>query len=381
MTGRYDSDLDGPDGRLDLPDVQAMFDDFATSHSELRLYAAICRGVASDPEAAALLLAASGGQRRPVLWLAAVHDLVLRDPTVAAATWYSGAAGRSHVPERDPWPDVRRTVLDHRGELTEVMATHSTQTNEVNRAVYLAAALAAACDDLAGTAVALVEMGASAGLLLLLDRYRIERRSSHGYSLVGDPESPVVCIGDDRSDPVTPATPLPIIASRVGLDLHPVAIDDVAGLRWLEACLWPDVPGRVGRFRSAVDLAREHPPTLVRGDMVDDLAAVVALAQQGAGPGSHVVVFSSWALTYVARGRRPLVATALDRVAAQGVPVSWVTAEPVGCMPGVTLPPKLAALDHTTVLAVRRWRDGRQTAPLVLGTCHPHGAWIDLTVG
>ncbi|MDN5768187.1 MAG: DUF2332 domain-containing protein [Humibacillus sp.] len=381
MNGRFGSDHDGPDEGLELSDVQTMFAEFATNLPELPLYAAICRGVAADPEAAAPLLAASAGQRRPVLWLAALHDLVLRDPAVAAARWYAGAAARDPAPPGDPWPDVRCTVLEHRDTLTETIATHSTQTNEVNRAVYLAAAFGAACADVAEQTVALVEMGASAGLLLLLDHYRIERRSSHGNSLVGAPHSPVVCVGEDRSDTVSPAAPLPIVASRVGLDLHPVAIDDVVGLRWLEACLWPDVPGRLERFRSAVELAREHPPTLVRGDMVDDLAAVVALAQQNARPSSQVVVFSSWALTYVARERRQRVAEVLDRAAARGVPVSWVTAEPMGCMPGVTLPPSLTAHDATTVLAVRRWRDGSETEPRVLGTCHPHGEWIDLTVG
>lgn len=375
MTGRHDREP-----AADVAGVQTMFAEFATSHSELSLYAAICQGVARDAEAASLLLAATPGQQRPVLWLAALHDLVLRRPDVAAARWYPSVVGRNHVPQGDPWPAVRQTVLDHRNELSSAIATRSTQTNEVNRSVYLSAMLARACADLPDLPVALVEMGSSAGLLLCLDRYRIELRSANGTTVAGDPRSPVVCSGEDRSHPASSLAPLPLIASRAGLDLHPVATDDVPGLRWLEACLWPDVPGRVERFRAAVDVARAHPPTVVRGDMVDDLAAVVAAAQQGADPGSHVVVFSSWALTYVARERRPLVATVLDRVAAQSVPVSWVTAEPLGCMPGITLPPRLAALDDTTVLALRRWRDGAPTAPLVLGTCHPHGAWVDPSV-
>ncbi|OFE17410.1 hypothetical protein BA895_16335 [Humibacillus sp. DSM 29435] len=358
-----------------------MFDEFASSHNHLTLYSAICREVAGDADTASLLLAASPGQRRPVLWLAALHDLVLRRPDVAAARWYPSVVGQGRVPNGDPWPDVRQTVLEHREELTAAIATHSTQTNEVNRVVYLAAALSAACADVVGVGVALVEMGASAGLLLLLDHYRIERWSAHRTTHVGDPDAPVVCVGQDRSDPPSMATPLPRIVTRAGVDLHPVAVDDEAGLRWLEACLWPDVPGRVERFRAAIEMARECPPTLVRGDMVDDLAAVVALAQQGAGPGSHVVVFSSWALTYVAKERRARVAEVLDHVAAQGVPVSWVTAEPWGCMPGIPLPPLPlpAAGDDSTVLAVRRWREGVETEPLVLGTCHPHGLWIDLT--
>ncbi|MEO6789792.1 MAG: DUF2332 domain-containing protein [Ornithinibacter sp.] len=384
MSGRYDGLLERPGGPPDLTRVRVMFDEFATSHSELPLYAAICRGVAADAETASLLLAAAPGQRRPVLWLAALHDLVLRRPDLAAARWYPSVVEQHRVPSGDPWPDVHQTVLEHRDELTAAIATHSTQTNEVNRSVYLAAAFVRACADVPDVPVALVEMGSSAGLLLCLDRYRIELHTSSARAVAGDAGSPVVCAGEDRSYPPLPESSLPRVANRVGVDLHPVAVDDVAGLRWLEACLWPDVPGRVERFRAAIEMAREYPPTLVRGDMVDDLAAVVALAQLGTDPGSHVVVFSSWALTYVARERRPRVAEALDHVAAQGVPVSWVTAEPRGCMPGIPLPPlpllpPRAAGEDSTVLAVRRWREGVETEPRVLGTCHPHGEWVDLT--
>lgn len=359
-----------------------MFGEFATSHSELTLYAAICQGLAHDAETAVILLAASPGQRRPVLWLAALHDLVLRDPHVVAARWFPSVRG-STVGNRgmlvgDPWPDVRQTVLDHRDGLTEVIATHSTQTNEVNRAVYLAPALAVACDDVTDTEVALVEMGASAGLLMLLDRYRIERRSAGQATIVGDPDSPVRCVGDDRSEPTVPATPLPRIGTRVGVDRNPVGLDDEAAVRWLEACLWPDVPRRAERFRAAVDLARQNPPTLVQGDMVDDLATVVALAQRGGEPGAHTVVFSSWGLTYVAREQRRRVGDVLARLAASGAPVSWVTAEPAGCAPGLAQPPGLDAGGDVTVLGVRRWRDGGEIEPIVVGSCHPHGAWVDL---
>ncbi|MEO7753587.1 MAG: DUF2332 domain-containing protein [Terracoccus sp.] len=365
----------------EIADVRGGFARMAADHPELPLYAAICAAVADDDETASLLLAARPGQRRPVLWLAALHDLVLRRPDLPAARWFASVVGPDAVPVGDPWPDIRRTVLDHREELAHVITTRSTQTNEVNRCVYVAAALGRVCADLPERPVVLVELGASAGLLLGVDHYRVELTSDSDdvVTVLGDPASTVVCAGTDRSRRRPPVGPLPRIVGRVGLDLDPVDLRDPEAVRWLEACLWPDVAGRVERFRAAVAVTVATSPTLRRGDMVDDLGDVIRSAVAGAdSPDVHVVVLSSWALTYVAKERRPQVAVVLSDAARGGMPVSWLTAEPPGCMPGLRLPPALADRTSGTVLGARTWRAGHETEPGVLGTCHEHGQWIDL---
>ena len=166
----------------------------------------------------------------------------------------------------------------------------------------------------------------------------------------------------------------------MGLDLAPVALDDDDGVRWLEACLWPDVPGRVERFRAARDLLRADPPLVLRGDMVDDLPAAVAGARTDAGRDAHVVVVSSWALTYVPRSRRLELEAALGRLADEVTQLSWLTAEPPGCVPGIEPPAGLDDGGGGTVVGLRRWRDGRELAAVTLGTCHPHGQWVDLSL-
>jgi hypothetical protein len=366
----------------DLATVQSGFAEFAAAYSELPLYSAVSRAVAADPACAALLLAAGPGQDRPVLWFAALHDLVLREPGLPAARWYASVVGRDRLPAGDPWPDVRSTVLARQDELRAVIASHTTQTNEVNRCAYLVPALALAVADRPEQPVVLIEMGASAGLLLGLDRYDIELIGPRGVVTLGDPMSPVRCSGEDRSDPLLgdrPALTVPPVVGRAGLDHHPVDLADAVSVRWLEACLWPDVPGRVERFRSAVQLLSGTPNPVVRGDMVADLPAVMAAARAAAPPEGHLVVFSSWALTYVARERRPAVAAALATVAADGRPLTWLTAEPLGCMPGVEAPEERPeGRGQTTVLAARRWRDGVEEPPVVLGTAHPHGQWVAL---
>jgi len=369
--------------RIDLATIQRRFADFAATYAELPLYSKVSRAVSTDDVCADLLRAASPGQDRPVLWFAALHDLVIRRPELPAARWYASVVGRERVPSGDPWPDVRRTVLAHADELSAVIAARTTQTNEVNRSVYLAPALAMASADQQRDDFVLVEMGASAGLLLQVDRYRVELNGDRGRLVLGDPTSTVRCSGVDRSHrPVGDlAEPLelPTVAGRRGIDRHPVDLADTDAVRWLEACLWPDVPGRVERFRSAVSLLAGTGSPVVRGDMVDDLSPLLADAGRAATADAHLVAFSSWALTYLDRGRRPEVADALAVAAREGRPVTWLTAEPPHCTPGIDPPAERPAdVGQTTVLATRSWRQGSEQPPRVLGTAHPHGEWVDL---
>ena len=365
-----------------LARIQRRFGEFATEYAALPLYSTVCGHVARDDETASLLLAARPGQARPVLWLAALHHLVLCRPDLPAARWYPSVIGAASVPPGDPWPDVRRTVLGHADELTRLIATHGTQTNEVNRAVYVAVGLAAATVDSREVPLAVVELGASAGLLLGVDRYAVELSSPTGSALLGDGASPVRCAGEDRSGVGALLTgtgaALPPVHGRVGVDLDPVDLASVDEMRWLEACLWPEVPGRVERFRAAADLLRGDPPTVLRGDMVDRLTEAVRLARTDAGDDAHVVVLTSWAMTYLPAARRRDLVAVLDELAGTVSHLSWLTAEPRGCVPG--LDGHEDPVEGSTVLGLQRWRHGHALPPTVLGTCHPHGTWIDVSL-
>jgi len=368
-----------------LARIQRRFGEFAAEYAALPLYASLCRHLAADEELAGLLLAAKPGQARPVLWLAAVHELVLRHPESVAAQWYPSVTRLARTRQGDAWPDVRQTVLEHREEVADTIARRRTQTNEVNRAVHLGVGLAVAAADLADRPVALVEVGASAGLLLAIDRYAVELTGAIATTRLGDTGSPVRCSGTDRSGVGQQlrerGLDLPRVVGRVGVDLDPVSLDDDDAVRWLEACLWPDVPGRVERFRAARALLRADPPEVLQGDLVDDLATTVAVGRQQAGSEAHVVVLSSWALSYVPVERRRELEAVLHQLSQEIAHLSWLSAEPPGCVPGVRVPGGLADDRGGTVVGLRRWRDGRELPPQTLGSCHPHGQWVELDLG
>ncbi len=354
---------------------------FAADYAHLPLYHRIASAAADDELVAAILTHARPGQARAVLLLAAIHDLMLSRPDLPAARWYSSVVGAPNVPTTgDPWPEIRAAVLDHREQLEQVVATRNTQTNEVNRAAYLAPLLADVAADLPDRDLVLVELGCSAGLLLALDRYAVQLTDPSGRTVTyGDPASPVRCAGRLTADsaPLGSAQ-LPRVRAHRGIDADPPSLRDPSAVRWLEACLWPDQPARVERFAAAARLVADDPPVVVTGDLVDGLPQLLKDATDGLDPEQlHVVVFSSWALTYVERARRPeLVTTMAEFASRSGIPVSWATAEPAGAAPGMPLVGGWSADDSGTVLGVRAWREGAERPPLVWGTCHPHGEWI-----
>jgi hypothetical protein len=302
---------------------------------------------------------------------------VLSEPESILAGIY---AGRSAA---DAWPPFRELLQARSSEVLRRMRTRSIQTNEVGRSAALLPALAAVRARAIAVGdhrpIALVELGPSAGLNLLLDRYGMTYRR-HGVVIVtaGDPGSPVQLDCEVRGPGVPPPTDLPVpIASRVGLDLSPVDVTDGDARRWLSACVWPGVPDRPERLAAAIGLARLDPPRLVVGDAITDLAPLVAGLPDDVLP----VVISTWALAYLGRDGRAAFLTSLDQVGTSRDLV-LVTAEEPRVTPWVpALPAEVRACgdaegDGTgTVLGSRTWRGG-SVHDEALALCHPHVRWI-----
>jgi hypothetical protein len=95
------------------------------------LYERLSLGIAGDPELLELLARARPGQRRPVLFLAAVHHLLLRGLDHPLAAVYPSIAGPDVAQAADPFPLFRALCLDHRDEVLGLVETRATQTNEV----------------------------------------------------------------------------------------------------------------------------------------------------------------------------------------------------------------------------------------------------------
>jgi hypothetical protein len=331
-----------------------------TQRARAPFSAGLCTTIAEHPDLVALLQAAPDEQQQPVLLLATLHDEVLRDPHCELAAWYPT------VVEAPRGGDIAEALVTHvdrrRGAIVEILATRSTQTNEVGRCGLLVPALGLLADEVGE--LALVDVGTSGGLNLLLDHYRY--RYEPGGSVGG--ASPVeLSVGTRGSVPVP--TSLPHVSGRIGLDRRPIDVHDDDDARWLRACVWPDQHDRFQRLDAAVEIARSHDLDIRAIDAVRGLTAAVTDARSR----GHPVVMNSWVLSYLSPGDRVAYVAELDRLGERH-DVSWVFAESPGQADGLPFPADLAGRHMTAVMLVR-WRRGvRSVEHLAVG--HHHGYWL-----
>lgn len=365
------------------------------------LYAMLSAAIARDPGLANLLEHAPATQRNPPLLFAAVHWLLLQgadhpladdyatvrlrrsrataaaSETVAPETVAPGAtAPGSTAPDsptaESPAPGVAARftafVDDHLDDVVALLRTRATQTNEVNRGAVLLPALAGVADRVGP--VALVDVGTSAGLNLLMDRWTYRWQvGDRTVELAGEPD--VRCRCTVIGAPTLPEV-APPVTWRAGLDASPLDVADPADVDWLLACVWPDQVDRFRRLQAAVAVARRDPPRVEVGDVVDDTPALLARV-----PGDvHPVVTTSWVLNYLPTERQVAFLAGLD-AAAERRDLTLVTVESPRHTPGLDLaaPPTTRA----SVLTRVQWRDGHRDVEH-LATVQAHGQWLDTTL-
>jgi hypothetical protein len=252
---------------------------------------------------------------------------------------------------RASWDDVDGALERESEFLARFIREQGVQTNEVRRAWALLPAFLSADAE----RVDLIELGASAGLLLAADLYDYRYRAGSW----GPGAEALVLDGDDRGGP--PAELLarrPVIGRRIGLDLEPVALDE-HGARLLEAFVWPDQPERIDRLRRAVAVARTCELDLRRGDYVDLLPGLLDQRRDDA----LTVVFHSVSTTYLDEERYSRLVDLLRR-AGEAAPLAWVSLEGPRGDPDY----------HGVALDLTRWPGGETRR---LAKADYHGAWLE----
>jgi hypothetical protein len=213
------------------------------------------------------------------------------------------------------WEDVDGALAAHAAFLRRWCAEQDVQTNEVQRSWALLPAFLSLAD---GRPFDLLELGPSAGLNLLWDRYRYRYASGTWGS------GALELAGNDRlPPPASLFTRRVEVVRRRGVDLNPIDVTAEHGARVLQSFVWADQAARLERLRQAIETVRQEPPELIRGDYVDALPSLLRDRRDGA----LLVVFQTASTMYLERGQHERLRSAL-REGGRVAPFAYVTTGP-----------------------------------------------------
>jgi hypothetical protein len=324
--------------------------------------ALLCRALAEHlcdaTSAGATILAWKGdpdahADALPLRVAGALHALVRSGVAPDLARFYPPAP----LPEAGPLYAAIARVLQSHGAAIAGFLTRPPQTNEVGRSALLLAGLLHLSDRYRKPVV-LYELGASAGLNLLADRYRCRfgdvEWTPPGATLTLEPQW-------DGTPPLV-ATRLAIMKRR-GCDLTPLELSDPAERDRLIAYTWPDQPQRLARLEAAIATATARPPSVDRMDAARWLELRLA---EPAPPNALTVIWHSMFWSYldpVQRAKLEDLLTLAGEAATPSQPVAWLRMELDAELP----PPRI------TALRLKIWPHGEEKR---LAAAHPHGASV-----
>lgn len=331
------------------------------------VYERLCAVIVDDETLLDVASEASPGQPVPNLLFGAVHAILDGHRDAALAAYYPSCGGY-RAPDGELAEAFREFVLAHRGSVEELLRTRLVQTNEVRRSAVLFPVFATVAREGGEAPLALIEVGASAGLNLLFDRYAYWYDRGGTDTLAGAPSSTLTLECEARGTEL-PVDRVPEVVSRLGLDLNALDVRSEDDMRWLRSLVWPEHETRRRVLEAATEVAREHPPEVRTADVFEVLPSAIAAAPAGA----RAVVFATFVLNqFSAEMRERLRALLLEASRAREV--------------------------HVVVVGFGEWFNGQRrdpgSAPVILATLRggrgtwrqlavadPHGWWIDWSPG
>ncbi len=194
----------------------------------------------------------------------------------------------------EPFASVRDDWIERWSAIAKLAKSHATQTNDPRRCTPLLVAL----NRVRGP-IALIEVGAAAGLTLFPDRYSY-RWTAPGRVIESHPasgESSVLLTADIAGWGASPPR-RPQVVYREGIDLNPLDVREPEDRAWLEALVWPEQHARLELVRAAADLVAHDPPRMTAGDAVAQIRGAVARAR-AAARNATIVIWSPAVLVYL----------------------------------------------------------------------------------
>lgn len=312
------------------------------------LCSALSARIAEDSAILDIARTANPGAFPPYLLMAAVHSLVLDDPSCELARFFPTVSNRP-VPGEDPFPAFKAFVVENCGPIEAIICSAHVNKTVLKRSACLRALLVEVANRKGWDRIHLVDVGCGAGLNLLLDQWRMT------YGRLGSvgPEESLVQFSIEVRSGVLPLGELPAILSRTGVDLNRFDLECPAQERWLLGCLFPDHLDTFDLTKLALAVLRQQPPRFVTGNAEVELSNVL----QGLPGIEPVVVMHSMAFFQMSPEQKRSIWQAI-RQACLTRPVVRIGMEILG--------------DKTTLTIA----DPNEADPLTVGEADDDAAWM-----
>jgi len=151
---------------------------------------------------------------------------------------------------------------------------------------------------------------------------------------------------------------LPRIASRIGIDLDPINLNNPENVQWLRALVWPEQEKRAKQLEQAIQLAKQQPPHILAGNAIDLLPGLIDDISRDA----LLCVYHSFTLTFAKQEPRDDLISIMTKASKERklflVSMEW---------PADSESPRLDLVS---------FNDGIKDEK-ILARCDSHGEWLE----
>jgi len=343
---------------LDLESLRQKFIRFSEIESQEMspFYSYLASRVAKDDSLLGIVASTSVGQPPPNMIFASVRllldqgaapELLAQYPTTFTDPWDEGA-----------YEDFRDFVLKNELEIRTILKSRKVQSNVIRRSAVLLPGLIESSATFGGSPFTNIEIGASAGLTLMWDKFR--------YKYVDDDDSYELGVS---TFPWAVETKIEgrfrqgffdselNVTRNIGLELAPISITDQDAVDWLRALIWPEHSDNRELFEAALKTPESLELDVRSGDALVGIGPLVSELPDG----EPINVYHSHTLNQFSAEMKQTFTQRLADISVER-PVNQLGFE--------------GGKDGFSILSLRLFRDGKIEADRELAHCEAHGRWI-----
>ncbi|MGM0842909.1 MAG: DUF2332 domain-containing protein [Bacillota bacterium] len=250
---------------MDKSQLSLRFTNFANIECKgsSQLYEHLSFKISEDDEILELCSNSKVGQPVPNLLFGSIHYLLLKGKDHSIKEYYPSLTTHPRKIDDELFLYFKDFCNVNREEIIPLLKSKLVQTNEVRRCAYLYPLFSMIYKKVKKP-LSLIEIGTSAGLQLLWDKYSY----SYGDNQIYGNKNSTVHITSEIKGGNSPSFLLesPPVVSKVGIDLHISDLRDDEDYLWLKSLIWTEHEERLELFEGAASYLKENPVELIEGD-------------------------------------------------------------------------------------------------------------------